>query len=119
MSGLKRCPADGCDFRGGEEQITGHWGGKQGGVHEGPFPGLEGDGGAPEASDPDPDPDSTPEAGASDANNPTMPSGSPATSATDAVELPCGHDSYDPAEAPEPPFNVRCGTCGERYGVTE
>jgi hypothetical protein len=118
MSELKRCPADGCDFQGAEEQITGHWGGKQEGVHEGPFPGLEGDDGTSEASDPDPDPE--PEPGSAGADNPTMPSGSPATAATtDAVELPCGHDSYDPRDAPEPPFNVRCATCGERYGVTE
>lgn len=34
-------------------------------------------------------------------------------------ELPCGHESIDPAEAPDPPFTVTCDTCGESWTVTE
>jgi hypothetical protein len=53
-----------------------------------------------------------------DSGNPTMPTGPP-TTATDEVELPCGHESFDADRAPEPPFNVRCETCGESFGVRE
>lgn len=40
-------------------------------------------------------------------------------SMVEMVEFPCGHDSYDPTEAPDEPFAVTCDECGERYKVTE
>lgn len=109
MSDIRVCPADGCGYRGDEEQLTGHWGGSDG-PHEGPFPGLE------RAPDPDPEPDPEPERAPADADNPTMPAGSSTRTTTDGVELPCGHETFDPSRAPEPPFNVICETCGESYG---
>jgi hypothetical protein len=36
---------------------------------------------------------------------------------SEKVDLPCGHESYDPAQAPEPPFSVTCDTCGQSWTV--
>lgn len=33
--------------------------------------------------------------------------------------LPCGHESFDPSEAPAPPFTVTCEECGGAWTVTE
>jgi hypothetical protein len=49
------------------------------------------------------DPDADPDAG---------------LAADDSVELPCGCESYEPTEAPAPPFAVTCSTCGTSYRVT-
>jgi len=35
------------------------------------------------------------------------------------IELPCGHESFDPDNAPEPPFPVECEVCGETWTVTD
>lgn len=35
------------------------------------------------------------------------------------IELPCECESYDPAEAPDRPFTIKCTTCGKIYRVRE
>lgn len=59
---------------------------------------------------------------ASDGSNPAFDGPSPDTStsaASGSVELPCGDESYDPADAPNPPFKVSCGACGKSWRVTD
>jgi hypothetical protein len=54
-----------------------------------------------------------------DSDNPMM--GGPAVETepkgSEAVELPCGHESYNPVEAPDPPFTVSCSACGQAWVV--
>jgi hypothetical protein len=40
-------------------------------------------------------------------------------SGANSVALPCGCETIDPADAPEPPYQVTCGTCGTTYKVNE
>jgi len=35
------------------------------------------------------------------------------------VELPCGHEHYDPSEAPSKPFKIECEQCGNSWRVEE
>jgi len=38
---------------------------------------------------------------------------------SDDIELPCGHESFNPDNAPEPPFPVECEVCGETWTITD
>lgn len=54
--------------------------------------------------------------------DPVMGDASPDTDdddSTDSEELPCGHEAIDPAEAPERPFRVTCGECGDSWVVRD
>lgn len=74
------------------------------------------------AADDEDDPEPTQQPESSD--NPVMgsadPDADPNPDSADAggVELPCGHESYDPDDAPERPFAVACSQCGQKYKVT-
>lgn len=60
-----------------------------------------------------------------ESENPVMGNAEPAadtepdTSTNSGVELPCGHESYDPSEAPDPPFKTSCDQCGGSWRVSE
>lgn len=75
----------------------------------------------PSMSDPD---DAETSDGADSSGNPVMgsadPDADPDGESADAggVELPCGHESYDPDDAPEKPFAVACGQCSAKFRVT-
>jgi len=66
--------------------------------------------------------DSTPDTTDTGDTNPTMGSADPQSNDSGASgneELPCGHEAFDPADAPDTPFMVECETCGTRYEVTD
>jgi len=52
-------------------------------------------------------------------SNPTMETPSPADGSNGTEQLPCGHESFDPENAPKPPFHAYCDTCGEAWVVEE
>lgn len=123
MTQLKQCPVEGCDFSGSISQVQGHFGKTKDAGHGGSFPGAEDAGPEPTQLNPnqhmtDTDTSTTT---TTTTTNPTMPTGDPTDTGTDTAgkgeTLPCGHESINPNDAPEPPFNVTCETCGESYGV--
>lgn len=135
---LVKCPAPGCDYSGSKQAVKGHWGGKQDEDHAGKWhEAHEAYQEAREqtADDEQEDPSDGPEeaqaepqarAGAStgdagNGSNPAFDGPSPDTSnsgSSDNVDLPCGHESYDPSETPDPPFKVTCEECGTSWRVT-
>jgi hypothetical protein len=60
-----------------------------------------------------------PETSDGNGSNPTMETPSPADGSNGTEELPCGHESFDPDNAPKPPFHAYCDTCGEAWVVEE
>jgi hypothetical protein len=58
--------------------------------------------------------DLEPEEKAASQGDPTMGDATPED--VREVELPCGHESFDPAEVDKsPPYNVRCEDCGQEW----
>jgi len=112
------CPADGCDYSGVQTSVLGHYSGRQDDAHSGGYQHaktLLADG---ETST------NTAETDSSDggSGNPVFGSADPDSSSKsepEQVGLPCGCESYDPAEAPPKPFKVTCSQCGETYRVSE
>jgi hypothetical protein len=43
----------------------------------------------------------------------------PKPDTSDQVELPCSCDSYDPSDAPDPPYKITCPDCGQSWRVRE
>lgn len=60
--------------------------------------------------------DAAAEAARESQSNPAMGIGDPGPGGTE--HLPCGHDSFHPAEAPTPLFRAECEVCGESWVVT-
>jgi hypothetical protein len=120
------CPADGCDYDGFRSRVLGHYSGSQDDAHSGGYQVAkdrlnEQDdstyGSASEASETDTDASQSNPGG-----SPVMGDADPDAAAEPAskdVELPCGHESYDPGEAPDPPFAVSCSECGKAWEVQE
>jgi hypothetical protein len=112
------CPADGCDYEGFRSSVLGHYSGRQDDAHAGGYQKaktlLDGGDTATETTETDDSADTS--------SSPVMGDADPqetAQSDTNGVELPCGHEAYDPAEAPEPPFAVSCSECGKAWEVKE
>jgi hypothetical protein len=126
MTDMISCPADGCDYSGLRESVLGHYSGKQDSAHQGGYQKaktmLEGDTDATETTEStDTDTDDTPD-DTNTRDSPVMGDANPeqaAQSSSDGVELPCGHESYDPGEAPSAPFAVSCSECGKAWEVQE
>jgi hypothetical protein len=115
------CPADGCDYDGFRSSVLGHYSGRQDDAHAGGYQKaktmLDGEDTATETAEttedtPQSDTSSSPVMGNADPDATTEPD-------TEHVELPCGHESYDPGEAPDPPFAVSCSECGKAWEVQE
>lgn len=119
------CPAEGCDYVGAsKEAAKGHWGGKQDDVHSGAWHAAYADAQeADEGNGDGPDPASGSEgSGDPSQGDPTMGSRDPdgdEDDQEDVHDLPCGHESFDAAEAPDPPFVVQCDSCSGTWEVTE
>lgn len=117
------CPAEGCDYEGAKKSVGAHYSGKQDDDHEGGYLRAQelledADPSGEVTVDESPKPDDSTHDPAGD--DPVMGSGpSFEEEDTDVEELPCGHETFDPSEAPEPPFRVSCGECGEGWTVTE
>jgi hypothetical protein len=111
---LVECPADGCDYEGLRDSVLGHYSGKPDDAHRGGYArarSLLADE-STDSTDTDnetPDSESNPVMGSADPN--------PSPSGDDREELPCGHESYDPTEAPDPPYRVGCDECGDTWEV--
>jgi len=139
MSQMVSCPVDGCDYKGSIKQVKGHWGGSQDDAHSGAFhKAFNGEGKqynngmghkavgpndtAVNADNTSSTTSSTTAQQSGAGANPTMPDGDgspePNQSNTEKVDLPCGHDSYDPSEAPEKPFRITCTDCKQTWRVS-
>lgn len=116
MSEREPCPAPGCPEQGTRAELSGHWGGKSDDAHSGSFREAFDSESASDGASAGPSESPDPEGDRS--GNPTFgdadPSGDP-----DEIDLPCGHDSYDPSEAPDPPFRAECEQCGDGWTVRE
>lgn len=121
-STLVDCPAPGCDYSGSKTSVKGHWGGKQDDTHQGPFhEAYEAHNEAREEAQADARPRSD---GGDDDSGVTFPEADDADSGgtqstDDTVELPCGHESFNPDDAPPFPFRVECDECGGTWVVDE
>ena len=111
MSDNVTCPAEGCDYTGVQSSVLGHYSGTQDDAHAGGYKTgrdlLETDSTTTTSENPvfgDIDPDADPD---------------PEPDTSDNVELPCGCDSYDPSDAPDPPYKITCPDCGQSWRVTE
>jgi len=139
MTQAVTCPADGCEYSGAKSSVLGHYSGMQDANHQGGYRKAKeiveknsGDGEFIEDDEPDgsndkdelptggpstkhaPDPDN------SGGKDPVMGSGETGNvESSDDVELPCGHESFNEDEAPDPPFGIECSTCGESWTVRE
>jgi len=127
------CPAGNCGTTWeSKEAVKGHWGGMQDESHTGAFHKAweafqkERNGDKPDTNEldgEDEEPDEDPSENEPDASvgkDPVKGSGNTndVESQSD-VSLPCGHETFDPDEAPEPPYQVGCETCGETWTVRE
>lgn len=119
------CPVDGCDYGPRPvKSVASHYSGKKDDAHSGGYEKamsmLESDGG----SKPDTDGTDGQTGSPNQDDGPTFPEASSGDNGgTDTSEaptdLPCGHESFDPSEAPDPPFRVQCDTCGASWTVTD
>jgi len=126
---MVECPADGCSYSGVKSSVLGHYSGKQDDAHAGGYQdakqmldgvedgtaGAQAGGSADTSADTDTRED-TSESG----DNPIVGNGTP--DSTDyvpdgKVELPCGHEYFEKSEAPDPPFAVTCGECGQTVRI--
>jgi len=124
------CPAEGCDESGLPESVAGHAQGKRDDAHSGlTYTGVLAEVGTeqPAESTDEPDTDEQSEAdseaehgqtGLSFPENPDA-DDDRGEQASDMVDLPCGHESYNEAEAPDPPFGVSCESCGKSWVVRD
>jgi len=122
------CPVDGCDYENpNEKALKGHWGGMRDEAHSGAWHKAmaEAEGSDSPARAGATETDESPPEGDTD-TNPTFGSAEVETGTetepadtSEEVDLPCGHESFAPAEAPEPPFRVSCEECGEAWNVTD
>jgi len=109
------CPAEGCDYTGVENSVCAHYSGTRDDAHKGGYDRAKAkleqrdesetqtqDSDSPVFGSVDPDADTDPEPDESD-----------------QVELPCSCESYDPSNAPEPPYELQCTQCGKAWRVTE
>jgi len=110
MSKEVTCPAEGCDYTGVQSSVLGHYSGTQDDAHAGGYKtgrDLLESTDTNESENPvfgDSDPDADPE---------------PNVETSDKLELPCGCDSYDVSDAPDPPYKITCPDCGQSWRVTE
>lgn len=130
------CPAEGCEYSGTENSVAAHYSGtRKQPDHAGGYEKAkqrmgsgtskkeaETESGTAESSDGGNDGDtdsSTSETG----SHPTFGDGTggsdSGSSEPEEVDLPCGCESFDKSNCPEPPFWVSCDTCGKAYKVTE
>jgi len=129
MTQAVTCPAEGCEYSGAKSSVLGHYSGMRDDAHTGGYRRAKeiidetaGEGefiDEEESEDVDePEPDSTTDTqGGSD---PIMGGGDTSdVGSSEDIDLPCGHESYDPGEAPDPPFGIECSTCGESWTVRE
>ena len=123
------CPADGCEYSGVPKSVAAHYSGSQNDVHKGGYQvaiqKLEAMDSSTDTTDTESDTGSVSQSSGSgdglgipSTESAQEPSQEPETE-TDMHDLPCGHESFDLADAPEPPFAVSCDTCGKSWGVTE
>jgi len=108
---IVQCPAKGCDFEGPNAKQ--HWGGKRDDAHSGSFYealNSTNQNTTNEPNEPDGPVGKDPVMGGGDTSN---------VGTSDDVELPCSHESFNPDEAPEPPYEVSCSTCGESWTVSK
>ena len=121
------CPAEGCDYSNVAESVAGHAQAKRDAPHKGisyrnVMDEHSGNGSESRQSSTS---GSSPSSTSTNGDNPTVGSGDSGggtqadTGGSDAVELPCGHESFDPAEAPDTPFVIGCETCGETWQVED
>lgn len=115
------CPAEGCDYDGFKSSVLGHYSGRQDDAHAGGYQKaktlLDSGDTTQETTETAETDDSTdtsdsPVMGDADPDATTEPD-------TEGVELPCGHESYNASEAPDPPFAVSCSECGNAWKVQE
>lgn len=127
MTETVTCPADGCDYSGVPKSVLGHYSGKRDGAHEGGYErgrqrlGLDDDGDSREEVSRSPeDGGGGSGGGGGGGGNPTFGDADPDSGSDDTEhDLPCGHESFDETEAPEPPFRVECSQCGDDWVVND
>jgi len=112
------CPADGCEYSGPAKSVAGHAQAKRDPPHKGiSYRDVMDEHAGNGASSP-----STPNGSSSPSgsgSNPTVGDGDSGGGADGREELPCGHESFDPAEAPATPFTISCETCGKTWRVED
>jgi len=123
------CPANGCEYSGAKSSVLGHYSGMRDDAHAGGYRRakeiVEENSGDGEFIEDEPDGgggQGAEEGGSPGEEDPIMGDGSTSQQtdgSTHREDLPCGHESFNPSEAPEPPFDVECNTCGESWTVTE
>lgn len=132
------CPVDGCDYSAQtKESVIAHMQGKRDEAHKGI--GYEkarimieqsGQGGGEAPADP-----ARAKASPSTGTDQSTPQGelefpdsgggqggqqgSDGSTGSAEETLPCGHETFDPSKAPDPPFTVTCDECGGAWTVTE
>lgn len=114
---MVECPADGCSYEGVKSSVLGHYSGKSDDAHPGGYArarSLLAD--ADDPADEQAEDSADNQGGGGD---PTMGSADPSPDQGGSRELPCGHESYDPSEAPDPPYRVGCSECGDTWRVTD
>jgi len=129
MTQAVTCPADGCEYSGAKSSVLGHYSGTRDDAHAGGYRKAKeivennsGDGefieeeSSENPSENEYDTDETTPVG----KDPVMGDGNTGNvGSSDDIKLPCGHESYSPDDAPQPPFGIECSTCGESWTVRE
>lgn len=111
------CPAEGCDYTGPKSSVLGHYSGKRDDDHPGGYERAK------TLLDDDVETAETPTETTTETtsnSDPTMGNANPdeydEADESDDVELPCGHESFDPEDVEKsPPYIVSCDTCGESW----
>lgn len=113
MSDMTDCPADGCDYRGTEKSVKGHWGGKQDDPHSGAYHRAKEAHAEASAEGGEGDKDTLEPREASFGSADDGDGGDGDTEHT----LPCGHESFSDSDVPGTYFLATCETCGKRFHV--
>jgi hypothetical protein len=119
MTESYQCPAEGCDYTNVKSGVLGHYSGKRDDAHAGGYEKAKQllKNGATTSNSAESTPSET------SSGNPVFgdadPDAATETETVEEVTLPCGHESYNPEDAPEKPFVVSCSQCGEQYKVTK